>query len=699
MAKKPTKRKEQISKQISRFTAFAATAFLFTAMAFSMRKTQSLAATKTLANEQMPDAAKDLGGYDCTKDELIKDAIRGAKESIDVTGFGITKENIDHVHLYIIRTFPDMCSSPGWRYSFEGENVTKLMFTYSKDRQAVLSQYEELERVKDQILAKLSPEMTDVEKALALHDHIVSHCAYDSKNAESTDGGEQKYPEEDSTAYGVLVHGRGICQGYSMAYAYLLQSCDIPCLYVSSENANHAWNLAYLDGHWRHIDTTWDDPTWDKLGYVGHHWFLNSTQTMLSYNADKADFIATDKGGDVRPDASDRSLETGFWKATNAYIHYYKGAWHYIDKDSFEICAYNFHTKEQTNILQKKEIWKVWEKPSVYTQSQAKVTAFGKDFYYTTPDGIWKLDLESKKEARIFQADTKNGYVYGLGTIGGDLYYVQKKTPDEERPEAYLPLNQSVAHPGSSHEWKTAHTLPPICTRDGETAYECAKSGCNAAYKKSIPKNEQAHDYKEDLVRAHYEQDGSLTTLCRNCGAVQSTKIIYAPKTMKLSSYSYKYDKKIKNPKVTFFDRLGNKIPKESFLVTYSKKNSKYPGRYIAHVEFTGSYSGGFSCAYFITPPNVKIQKTTPKKGAFQVSWKSKNRKLADGYEIYYSPSSVQGQEKTIKISGASTSQTTIKNLSPGETYWIYLRAYKNTDEKDKPLYSEWSKGCAVTVL
>lgn len=691
-----------MAKKTKKYIYIAMAVFFLNALTYSMRTSPVSAAQKALSEETMPEPSGSLGSYDCSHDEAVKDAIRSAKDSIDVTGFGITKDNISRVHHYIIRTFPDMCSSPLWTYHMDGNNITKLSFTYPQDRQAVLAKYRALNRVKKQILSGLDSGMTDVEKALALHDYIVSHCKYDSKKPVKTDTGIQmEFSEDAANAYGILINGTGICQGYSMAYAYLMQACKIPCIYVSSETADHAWNLAFLDGHWYHIDTTWDDPTPDKLGYVGHHWFATSTKTMLSYSAEKSDFIATDHGGDVTLQASDQTYETGFWKDTNAGTHYYQNKWYYVDKKTFDIYSYDFAAKEKTRILQKTaQKWRVWDEPGViYTESQAKTAAFGKDFYYTTPDAIWKIDLENRRESQIFQADTKTGDIYGLGMIGSELFYVQKKQPDSETAETYLPLNLNAVHTGSSHKWAAIDQLLPICTREGTVIYQCTENGCTAILKEPIPKDVNAHEYYKKIEPAYYDHNGSLTQLCKNCKNIRSEQTIYAPKTMKLSSFYFTYNKKIQIPSVKILDNTGRKIKASSYRVTYSNKKSRNPGRYTIHVQFDGLYSGGFSGEYWIAPPAVKIQKAEAKKGSFAISWKAYKTTLVDGYEIYYVPAGSQGQEKTKKISGAHATKAAVKNLKAGTTYWVYLRTYKNTDKRNEPLWSSWSEGIAVKVL
>ena len=60
--------------------------------------------------------------------------------------------------------------------------------------------------------------------------------------------------------------GGALCDGYSLAYEYLLQRAGINCIVVSGyagpsaeETEKHAWNLVQLDEEWYEVDATWDD--------------------------------------------------------------------------------------------------------------------------------------------------------------------------------------------------------------------------------------------------------------------------------------------------------------------------------------------------------------------------------------------------------------------------------------------------------
>lgn len=56
------------------------------------------------------------------------------------------------------------------------------------------------------------------------------------------------------SAYGALIDGACVCEGYASAYKLLLDAMGIPCEIVSTKS--HAWNIVQVDGQWYHVDVT-----------------------------------------------------------------------------------------------------------------------------------------------------------------------------------------------------------------------------------------------------------------------------------------------------------------------------------------------------------------------------------------------------------------------------------------------------------
>lgn len=126
----------------------------------------------------------------------------------------------------------------------------------------------------------INESMTDYEKIKVIHDYIINNTKYDQNKANDLVNNTKTSKYLSHTAYGPIVQGYGICSGYTDALSLFLNKMNIPNYKISSEN--HIWNLIYLDGHWLHIDLTWDDPvinTGEEV--INHDYFLINTKELF----------------------------------------------------------------------------------------------------------------------------------------------------------------------------------------------------------------------------------------------------------------------------------------------------------------------------------------------------------------------------------------------------------------------------------
>ncbi len=133
--------------------------------------------------------------------------------------------------------------------------------------------------IKKDILNKyINDTMSNYEKVKTLHDYIINNTKYDSAHnfALSKDN-------KNNTAYGLLLNGTAICGGYADIMSLLLYDLGIPNYRISSEE--HIWNYLYIDGSWKHLDLTWDDPvTSNGEDLLLYKFFLISTSDLENLN-------------------------------------------------------------------------------------------------------------------------------------------------------------------------------------------------------------------------------------------------------------------------------------------------------------------------------------------------------------------------------------------------------------------------------
>lgn len=123
-----------------------------------------------------------------------------------------------------------------------------------------------------EILSGITAGMSDYEKELYIHDQLAARVEYvGTENAHN--------------AYGALVEGKAVCDGYSEAFGYLLRQAGIKSYIAigasikpnSSEAVGHAWNYVCIDGKYYQVDVTWNDQ-----GETLYHMYFNQTDAVMS---------------------------------------------------------------------------------------------------------------------------------------------------------------------------------------------------------------------------------------------------------------------------------------------------------------------------------------------------------------------------------------------------------------------------------
>ncbi len=162
----------------------------------------------------------------------------------------------------------------------------------------------------NKILAQRPQTGDDYETELYLHDQLAQRCSYDDTAATE---GYKTHPHAFN-AYGALVEGQAVCEGYSRAMQLLLKKCGIPSTLVigrSLENdEEHMWNLVTINGRNYHTDVTWDDSE-DRL----RHTYFNLSTALLEQSR-------TVNDGQVGVDTCSATTDNYFVR-TDRYIDTY----------------------------------------------------------------------------------------------------------------------------------------------------------------------------------------------------------------------------------------------------------------------------------------------------------------------------------------------------------------------------------------
>jgi len=126
------------------------------------------------------------------------------------------------------------------------------------------------------IMEKVRKANTPFEKELVIHDELCKLVVYD--------GDFETGVESDIySAFGALVYGRAVCEGYARAFKLLCKYADIQCILITgdSKGVGHMWNMVNIDENWYHVDVTWDDLRSEYL-----HTYFNVTELTIRADHD-----------------------------------------------------------------------------------------------------------------------------------------------------------------------------------------------------------------------------------------------------------------------------------------------------------------------------------------------------------------------------------------------------------------------------
>lgn len=196
-----------------------------------------------------------------------------AFENMELKRINITNYAGDNVfddasiaHRAVLYDRPDIFWAPKTFSLLTFENAKNTYIQFSKDNEE--SYYgitkSEKEKMQSQLNAVLESVLADIgsidtvfEKELYIHDYICQNVTYDSAAAEDIKNADIN----TLSAYGALVTGKAVCEGYSKAFQLLCTKSGIPCSVVIGEHDGtpHMWNLVDLEGALYYVDSTFDD--------------------------------------------------------------------------------------------------------------------------------------------------------------------------------------------------------------------------------------------------------------------------------------------------------------------------------------------------------------------------------------------------------------------------------------------------------
>ncbi len=163
------------------------------------------------------------------------------------------------------------------------KTASKLIAT--ADRVKIEAQISDFYAKSEALLCEIPPSLPDIEKEKLIHDGILKGVSYDYENMNNEATRENYLRIWD--AYGALINGKAVCEGYSRLFQHLCYQVGINANYVvgNTQGQPHAWNVIKLNDGWYHIDVTWDDGSTDGL-MIYSYFNLTANEILKDHTID-----------------------------------------------------------------------------------------------------------------------------------------------------------------------------------------------------------------------------------------------------------------------------------------------------------------------------------------------------------------------------------------------------------------------------
>ncbi|MCL2698618.1 MAG: hypothetical protein FWE74_11140 [Oscillospiraceae bacterium] len=336
-----------------------------------------------------------------------------------------------------------------WNSSF---SVVELEPAYSMSR----TQYTEASRrfnaAAAEALAYAGNASNDFEKALFLHDYLVLNTVYDIENLRHIERigfvGTPLNPHSHD-AYGALVLGKAVCEGYAYAYVHLLRQVGVESRIITGYMGGvpHAWNIVKINGSWYHVDVTANDPVvggeHDMHGFVSHEHFLISSARLNSFREANGNQTYTGWSLPAGISADSTNFDDAFFRDVETAIVKLGNYYYWIDSiplttgfnrgvDNNHIRSYNISNGRIETVHSFEAIWYLegTEHSTSFrfdTGSYARIATHDGKLYFNTAKEIYSLDLATGEITLIHTpanlGGTDNRFIFGITISGNEILY------------------------------------------------------------------------------------------------------------------------------------------------------------------------------------------------------------------------------------------------------------------------------------
>lgn len=369
-------------------------------------------------------------------EEYLVAALENLETTIDVSNYNISAENVEEVgreYNKLLNSNPQLFYIKRSSFTSSGGKIIAFNIEYIADNDTIQGMIGEFETAADLAAAQVDKSLSDYQQALIVHDYLALNCEYDYESYLNN-----AVPDISHTAYGSLVNQVAVCDGYADAFAYIMEDkLGISCEVISSDAMHHAWNMIEIEEEWYHVDVTWDDPAYDRIGRVLHENFLCS-DSKISKDSPNAETEENHYSWSSTYTADSSVYDAAFWGKIRSAICYHNDAWYYAkyqieNNDASKGVKLMKKSKDkllddEENVLFETSVWR--EGSSYYSTSYMYLVEADNNIYFNTQDKIYKLNSDESETEIYSPQDAAGKMIVGFTVRGNELWYVPQDDPN-----------------------------------------------------------------------------------------------------------------------------------------------------------------------------------------------------------------------------------------------------------------------------
>ena len=164
---------------------------------------------------------------------------------------------------------------------YDLDEVTYITYEFTTTEKELIEEKQRFNSAIDSIFKDAPMYSSEYERELYANNYLIDNCVYDEEAA-----GDHTVIAHENDAYGAIVDGKAVCEGYSRAFQILCNRMGLDCVSIAgvADEVGHEWNCVKLDGEWYQVDVTWNDN--DTPACVNDYLNLTDSQMYADHKAD-----------------------------------------------------------------------------------------------------------------------------------------------------------------------------------------------------------------------------------------------------------------------------------------------------------------------------------------------------------------------------------------------------------------------------